>query len=116
MPLPSDADARKRIPIFLGFRKYFPDAIAAAAQLSFIGNKQHNPGQPVHWDKEKSTDHLDCADRHMTDYAGDAEHRDPDGVHPLVKAFWRLGAELQTLHDNGVNIYAEIPDDPVSDD
>ena len=99
--LPSDAKKRKDIPIYSGFIRYFPDAIAAAAQLSFIGNKQHNPGQPLHWAKDKSTDELDAQMRHMLDQAqfdnGGNPICDSDGVLHAVKIFWRAGANLQRM-------------------
>jgi hypothetical protein len=28
---------------------YFPDALAAVAQISYQGNQKHNPGEPLHW-------------------------------------------------------------------
>ena len=112
--LPSDAQERKEIPIYSGFICYFPHAIAAGAQLSFIGNKQHNPGEPLHWAKEKSADEQDAQMRHIVDNAisenGDAPLRDTEGVLHAVKNFWRAGAHLERLHDAGVNIFAEPPD------
>ena len=105
--LPSDAKARKDIPIFTGFVKYFPDAIAAVAQLSFIANEQHNPGEPLHWSKDKSSDHLDAQMRHIVDST--ETDRDADGILHLTKNAWRALAELQTLADDGVNIFAMLP-------
>lgn len=104
--LPSDPQTRKGIPIFSGFISYFPHAIAACAELSRIGNDQHNPGQPLHWAKEKSQDELDALLRHVTDMSIDKVHRDPDGVLAAVKAFWRAGANLERMHDAGINIFA----------
>jgi hypothetical protein len=104
--LPKDAAARKAIPIYSGFVAYFPDAMAAVAQLSFIANEQHNPGQPLHWDKSKSADELDAFMRHMVD--GIKDPRDCDGVMHAVKEAWRAMANLQRLADSGVNIFAEI--------
>ena len=63
--LPSDAKARKAIPIYSGCIRYFPDALAAVAQLSQEGNEQHNPGTPLHWDRSKSGDELDAMMRHI---------------------------------------------------
>ena len=45
--LPTDPKERKKIPIYSGVLKYFPDAIAAVAAVSFAGNEQHNPGEPL---------------------------------------------------------------------
>jgi dATP/dGTP diphosphohydrolase len=67
MTLPADSKARKEIPIGTGVLDYFPRAMAAVAMLSKSGNDQHNPGEPLHWSKEKSTDHPDCIIRHFID-------------------------------------------------
>jgi hypothetical protein len=63
--LPTDSAARKRIPVVTGLLDYFPDALAAVAEVSFVGNEKHNPGQPLHWSREKSADHADCIGRHL---------------------------------------------------
>ncbi len=63
--LPSDSAARKRIPIVTGVLDYFPDAIAEVAEVSFVGNEKHNPGEPLHWSRGKSPDHADCIGRHL---------------------------------------------------
>jgi hypothetical protein len=89
--LPSDAKERKEFPLFSGLLKYFPDALAEVAHLSFVGNKQHNPGQPLHWDKSKSTDHEDCLLRHLLQ-SGTV---DSDGVLHDVKVAWRALANAQ---------------------
>lgn len=107
--LPVDAQARKDIPIFSGFVKYFPDAIAAVAQLSFIANEQHNPGEPLHWAKEKSSDERDAQMRHIVDpVTTGGEDRDSEGVLHDVKNAWRAMANLQRLADAGKNIFAEV--------
>lgn len=94
MTLPTDVKARKDIPIYSGFIKYFPDAIAAVAELSRIGNDQHNPGQPLFWDRSKSGDELDALARHLTDEAAGTP-KDTDGVRHLTKCAWRAMAALQ---------------------
>jgi hypothetical protein len=112
MSLPSDPKARKAVPIYTGFIRYFPDAIAACAQLSHLANEQHNPGEPVHWAKEKSTDELDAAMRHMIDHAkadnGEGNFDDEDGVLHAVKLMWRACANVQRLHDNGIDVMAAV--------
>lgn len=92
--LPTDADRRKQLPIFTGLLMYFPDAMLAVSEVSRIGNEQHNPGEPMHWAREKSTDQLNTALRHMMDH-GVGNHHDTDGTYHLAKAIWRLAAELQ---------------------
>lgn len=90
-----DAIWRKERPLYSGVLAYFPDALLEVAHVSFLGNKQHNPGQPLHWAREKSTDHLDCCARHITDHSKDPV--DTDGALHLAKNAWRALAELQTF-------------------
>ena len=89
--LPTDAKKRKDAPIARGVLDYFPKAMVAIAELSRIGNEQHNPGQPMHWAKEKSTDHADCILRHMIDRGT----MDTDGVRHSTKVAWRALALLE---------------------
>lgn len=89
--LPNDKQARKNIPMFRGLFGYFPDALAEVARLSFEANEQHNPGEPMHWAREKSNDHADCIIRHQVD-AGTV---DTDGFLHDVKVAWRALAQLQ---------------------
>jgi hypothetical protein len=89
--LPADAKARKALPVATGVLDYFPDALTAVAELSRIGNDQHNPGQPLHWSKHKSSDHADCLVRHLIDRGT----KDSDGVRHSVKVAWRALALLQ---------------------
>lgn len=91
MTLPTEAKARKSVPIFSGVLRYFPDALVAIAQLSLIGNRQHNAGKPLHWDRSKSGDELDALTRHLLE-AGTV---DTDGVRHSVKVAWRSLANLQ---------------------
>lgn len=48
----------------------FPLALAAVAQVSWHGNEKHNPGQPLHHARGKSTDHADCIMRHLVERGG----------------------------------------------
>lgn len=89
--LPANATARKNAPIARGVLDYFPRAIAAVAELSRIGNEQHNPGEPMHWAKEKSTDHADCIARHLIDRGT----VDTDTVRHSTKVAWRALAMLE---------------------
>lgn len=91
MSLPKDAKARKAVPICSGFFFYFPDAISAVAELSRIGNDQHNPGSPLHWDRSKSGDELDALSRHLLE----SGTIDIDGVRHSTKLAWRAMANLQ---------------------
>jgi hypothetical protein len=89
--IPTDKQERKDAPIARGVLDYFPDAMFEVANLSLIGNEQHNPGQPMHWAKEKSTDEADCIVRHLIERGT----RDTDGVRHSTKVAWRALANLQ---------------------
>jgi hypothetical protein len=91
MGLPTDAKTRKTLPIATGVLDYFPDALAEVAAVSRAGNEQHNPGQPLHWAKEKSTDEADALVRHLIERG----KRDSDGQRHSAKAAWRALALLQ---------------------
>lgn len=77
--------------------KYFPDALIAVAALSFIGNEQHNPGEPLHWARDKSTDQEDTLLRHLFE----AGTLDTDGVRHSAKVAWRALAALQLEIERG---------------
>ena len=64
-PLPTNSAERKTFPVYSGFVKYFPNAIAAVAHHSWVGNQQHHPDKPLHWDMDKSSDELDALMRHI---------------------------------------------------
>ena len=89
--LPTEASERKDVPIYSGVLMYFPDAIAAVAECSKQGNDQHNPGQPLHWDRSKSGDELDALTRHLME----AGTIDSDGIRHSAKVAWRALASLQ---------------------
>lgn len=84
-------EERKGIPIATGVIDYFPDAIAAVAQCSKVGNDQHNAGQPLHWAREKSGDESDALMRHFMERGT----MDIDGVLHSTKVAWRALAMLQ---------------------
>lgn len=85
------AAERKALPICTGVLDYFPDALLAVAHCSKVGNDQHNPGEPLHWAKEKSTDEADACVRHLLQRGT----WDTDGVRHSAKAAWRALANLQ---------------------
>lgn len=90
--LTTDKSARKEMPMARGLVDYFPRALAAVANVSFVANEQHNPGQPMHWAKEKSTDHPDCIMRHLVERGS----IDDDGLRHSAKLAWRALALLET--------------------
>ena len=94
----SDSQNRKATPIFSGVLLYFPDALRAVAQHSRAANSKHNPGEPLHWAREKSTDHADCIARHLIDIGPNWDNIDPEfgSLHAQALA-WRALALLQTV-------------------
>lgn len=92
--LPSDAQKRKGIPIATGCIDYFPKALAAVAELSRIGNDKHNPGQPLHWSRDKSNDHADCLARHFVE-RGKMDTTGAEPVRHSTQMAWRALALLQ---------------------
>lgn len=89
--LPESSEARKAIPLVTGLLDYFPNALAAIAFISKRGNDKHNPGEPLHWSRGKSNDHVDCAVRHLVDRGG----FDAEGNRHTAMAAWRVLAELE---------------------
>jgi hypothetical protein len=71
-------------------------ALLEISRLSLAANEQHNPGQPIHWAREKSTDHADCLMRHLLDRGT----RDTDGQLHTAKVAWRALA-MAELHLEG---------------
>lgn len=102
MSLPTDAKARKAVPVWSGCIAYFPDALVAIAMLSQSANEQHNPGEPLHWAKEKSTDEEDAGMRHGIEplLIGGSPY-DSDGYAHKVKKAWRALADLQRFLEAG---------------
>jgi hypothetical protein len=89
--LPEDAAGRKKCPLASGVLDYFPDSLIAVAQVSWNGNEQHNPGQPLNWNREKSADESDTIIRHFMQRGT----LDNDGQRHSAKLAWRALALLQ---------------------
>ena len=87
----TDPKQRKTYPLATGVLDYFPDALTEVAYVSYVGNQQHNPGQPLHWAKEKSTDEPDALMRHLIQRGT----IDTDGIRHSAKVAWRALALLQ---------------------
>lgn len=81
---------RKEVPLKRGLFDYFPDALALVARHSYRSNEKHNPGKPLHWSREKSSDHADCILRHVAGFG-----LLDDGVPNELGAAWRSLAALQ---------------------
>ena len=82
---------RKQMPVYSGVLKYFPDAIREVSKVSWVGNQQHHPDKPLHWDRAKSSDELDALSRHLME----AGTIDTDGQRHSAKVAWRALAYLQ---------------------
>ena len=89
--LPTDSVERKRIPLATGLLDYFPLALIEVARLSLVGNEQHNPDSPLHWDRAKSKDEADAMLRHFLERGT----WDTDGCRHSAKVAWRALALLQ---------------------
>jgi hypothetical protein len=99
-----DKESRKRLPIATGVVDYFPDALAAIAAVSWAGNEQHNPGEPLHWSRGKSDDHPDCLMRHFLERGT----VDDDGMRHTAKMAWRALAILQLEIEDERSVFNEI--------
>lgn len=92
--LPLDSAARKQVPLWTFLSTYFPKTFVAMTQLSYAANEKHNPGQSMHWAREKSADHKDCILRHLLD----EERVDPETGQPeAVAAAWRACANAELV-------------------
>lgn len=100
----ADDDNRENYPLFDGLLAYFPAALLEVSRWSKVGNDKHNPGEPLHWAREKSTDHENKILRHLLD----ARQVDKNGFPEAVALAWRALALCQTIleengHPSGVN-------------
>lgn len=86
----TDSKTRKTYPMAIGLLDYFPDALAEVAKVSYLGNEKHNPGEPMHHSRGKSSDHADCIVRHLVGRGGfDGDIRESAAL------AWRALALLQ---------------------
>lgn len=111
--MPSDSAARKNIPLATGLLDYFPAALAEVAKVSKYGNDKHNPGEPLHHARGKSTDHADALLRHLVDRG----RIDQDtGQRHSAEVAWRALALLQQeLEDAGLAPLPRGAKNPVED-
>jgi hypothetical protein len=84
---------RKHYPVDTGLFKYFPKALMYVSHVSWKGGQQHHPDEPLHWDRNKSTDDADAQGRHLLD---EGEY-DTDGILYQGKVCWRALAVLEKL-------------------
>lgn len=94
----SKAEERKATPVYSGVLKYFPMALKEVSKCSLAGQKQHNQGDELYWDKTKSTDNEDALVRHLIDHS--INPMDDDNVLHLAKCAWRSLAALEIYLEN----------------
>lgn len=116
LTLPTDSRVRKDYPLVSGCLNYFPAALAGVSHVSKLGNDKHNPGQPLHHSRGKSSDHADCVMRHLMDvqdllsgWKGHTGLPLPESVKnayveklmlEVNQLAWRALAFSQELHEN----------------
>lgn len=88
----ADDGNREQYPLADGFFFYFPAAICEVARWSKVGNDKHNPGESLHWSREKSQDHANKILRHLLDY----DQVEENGFIEAVPLAWRAMALAQT--------------------
>ena len=93
-----EKNGRKGMPVYSGVLTYFPDALKEVAKCSLAGQKQHNQGDKLYWDKNKSFDNEDALVRHLIDHSKNPV--DDDGILHLAKVAWRALASLQIYLEN----------------
>lgn len=91
--IPDDDKLRKDFPLFDGLLAYFPNALCEISRWSKVGNAQHNPGEELHWAKDKSTDHKNKILRHLLD----AEQVNSEGFYEAVGMAWRALALCEEI-------------------
>jgi hypothetical protein len=87
------AEQRKQYPLCAGVLWYFLNALLRVAHVSWAGNQQHNPGQPLHWARGKSMDQVDCILRHLAEY--DPQDQSEESEAAIAAVAWRALAELE---------------------
>ena len=95
------SEERKKYPVTTGVFDYFRDALFAVAHVSYEGPETHNPGQPLHWARGKSTDDLDALGRHLLERN---EIDPPTQEVVLAQEVWRSLAALQKFLEQKYNI------------
>jgi len=89
--LPEDDKERADYPLADGLLDYFPNALAEVAKVSKIAGDKHHPGELMHWERSKSTDHRNKIVRHLIDSGG----KDENGNRHSAALAWRALALLQ---------------------
>jgi hypothetical protein len=90
-----DDDNREDYPLYDVLFGYFPAAMLMLAKWAKVGNDQHNAGEPLHWARDKSTDHTNKILRHLVDY----DQKESNGFYEAVPLLWRAAALVQELYE-----------------
>lgn len=102
---PQTSAERKELPITEGVLDYFPEAIAYVSFVSKVGNDKHNPGEKLHWAREKGGTNHDAIARHLIERGT----YDADGLLNDGTLVWRALANLQLtleqLHAEGYDVF-----------
>lgn len=107
--LPEDDKARKMIPLFEYFARYFPKAHREVAKVCVVNNVRYNPDRApsdINWARGKSPNQLGSAFRHIAEREIDGKVFEPvpaevakvtgiERVYVLAEAMWRIGAQLE---------------------
>jgi hypothetical protein len=107
--IPEDDKARKMLPMFRQYTRYFPKAQREITKVSVVNNVRYNPDRApadINWARGKSTDQLGSAFHHMCEHAVDgkvfeavpeaaAKATGIERVYILAEAAWRIQAELE---------------------
>ncbi len=89
--LPENDDERNAFPLADGLLDYFPNALAEVARISQVAGDKHHPGERLHWERGKSTDHRNKILRHLID----SGKKDSKGNRHSGALAWRALALLQ---------------------
>jgi len=123
---PDDDKARKMLPIFDYFTRYFPKAHREVTKVCVVNNVRYNPDRApndINWARGKSPNQLGSGFRHMLESAVDgkifemvpaniAELTGIEKVYVLAEAMWRIGAELElTIEREEAKAPFELNDD-----
>lgn len=106
---PDDDKARKMLPIFDYFTRYFPKSHREVTKVCVVNNVRYNPDRApadINWARSKSPNQLGSGFRHMLESAVDgkvfemvppevAKLTGIEKVYVLAEAMWRIGAELE---------------------
>lgn len=94
--IPEDDAERACYPIGTYLTEYCPNALLALSKHSYEANEKHNPGEEIHWARDKSIGSINRIFRHLFEFAwhyGRGE-KDKSRYH-LTAAAWRTNELLE---------------------